>query len=247
MVKLLSDVPQLDRIWIVLLGLVVLPGALFSATSAATPAFEDHRQIRAVAEDLARQHSQYPASKVQVKAANLDPRLRMARCDTALEAFLPHRWQVHGRGTVGVRCTGQRPWTLYVSVNVSIYDQVVVSAHPLPRGARLSQADLKLEKHDLARLVGGYLQDPQQVIGKVLRRPIGLGSVFTPAIIESERLIHRGDRVQIVASLRGMEVRMIGKALNDGAAGDRVQVRNLSTKRIIEGTVTHQGFVRVQL
>ncbi|NOZ11357.1 MAG: flagellar basal body P-ring formation protein FlgA [Gammaproteobacteria bacterium] len=231
--------------WLLSIGL--LAGGLFGTGVEAAATFEDHRRIRAVAEDLARQQNQRPGGKVQIKAANLDPRLRLARCDTALEAFLPHRWQVQGRGTVGVRCTGQQPWVLYVSVNVSIYDQVVVSAHPLPRGTRLSRADLSLEQRDLARLVGGYLQDPQQAIGKVLLRPVGLGSVLTPTSVESERLIRRGDRVQIVASLRGMEVRMIGKALNDGAAGDRVQVRNLSTKRIIEGTVTNKGRVRVQL
>lgn len=230
-----------------MLGIGLLVGGLFGAGVEAAPTLEDHQQIRAVAEDMARQRSQHPSADVQIKAANLDPRLRLARCDTALEAFLPHRWQVRGNGTVGVRCTGSRPWVLYVPVNVSIYDQVVVSTHPLPRGTRLRQSDLNLERRDLARLIGGYLQDTQQAVGKVLRRPIGLGSVLTPAIIESERLIHRGDRVQIVASLRGMEVRMVGKALNDGAAGERIQVRNLATKRIIEGTVTGKGRVRVQL
>jgi flagella basal body P-ring formation protein FlgA len=40
---------------------------------------------------------------------------------------------------------------------------------------------------------------------------------------------------------------MSGKALADGVAGQRVQVRNLSSRRVVEGTVVAPGLIRVSL
>lgn len=53
--------------------------------------------------------------------------------------------------------------------------------------------------------------------------------------------------VTIVANVGGIEVRMKGKALKSGALGDWVSVKNVSSKRQIEGRVTDAGVIQVTL
>jgi flagella basal body P-ring formation protein FlgA len=44
-----------------------------------------------------------------------------------------------------------------------------------------------------------------------------------------------------------MEVRMTGKALANGAAGDIIKIENLSSKQQLEGTVTARGEIQINL
>ena len=49
----------------------------------------------------------------------------------------------------------------------------------------------------------------------------------------------------LVAGTKGLEVRMQGKAMGNGAEGDRLLVTNLSSGRRIEGVVLADGSVRI--
>ena len=183
----------------------------------------------------------------QIAAGELDPRLRLAACTTRLIAFLPAGAQAQGNTTVGVRCNGRSPWQVYVPVVVKIFDQVLVTTHPLERGTPLTQDDVRLVERDLTTLPFGYVLDPAKVVGNQLKQPVAAGSVLLPSQIEGARLIHRGESVVIIGSSPGLTVRMQGLALGDGAAGDWVKVRNTLTKKEISGQVTTEGEVQVKL
>ena len=58
-------------------------------------------------------------------------------------------------------------------------------------------------------------------------------------------LVRRGQIVTLVAGGGPVEIRTTGKALADGAAGERVRVRNERSNRIVEGVVAEDGTVRV--
>ncbi len=51
--------------------------------------------------------------------------------------------------------------------------------------------------------------------------------------------------MQIVASQGSLQVRMKGKALDNGARGDRIRVRNLSSGRQISGEMIASGVIQV--
>lgn len=183
-----------------------------------------------------------------VEVGRLDPRLRLVACDQELEAFLPPGGRIIGGTTVGVRCPGSKPWSLYVPVKVAMHARILVAARPLARGTRLTPEDLQLEERDVAALTQGYLTAPQQAYGQVLKRSIPGGSPVVPAALEAPHAIRRGEKVTVVArGAGGVEVRMAGTALMDGAAGERIRVRNLSSERTVEGTVAGAGVVEVNL
>jgi len=84
-------------------------------------------------------------------------------------------------------------------------------------------------------------------LGKITRRPIRKGQIISPRLLAERKLVHRGDTVQIVAASEGFNIRMTGVALEPGHLGERIEVRNVQSKRIIEGQVTKAGVVHVSL
>ncbi len=212
------------------------PGAELESRAEIARAAERH-----LAERLAGRFEEAP----RIEAGRLDPRLRLARCTVPLEAFLPPGGREIGSTTVGVRCNGDKRWTLYVPVKVTVFTQVVVAARSLPRGQLLSASDLSLARRDLARLPQGYFRDPAEVAGQQLKRNVTAGQALTPALLKAPRTIRRGERVTLVAGGNGVEVRMPGIALNNAARGETVRVRNVSSKRIVLGVVAGPGLVQV--
>jgi flagella basal body P-ring formation protein FlgA len=174
---------------------------------------------------------------VEVQVGSLDPRLRLAPCGTELEVFQPTGARPLGNTSVGVRCPAPRPWTIYLSATVRVFDQVQVASRPLPRGTILSAADLRSERQDLTTLSGGYETSSARVVGKQLQRPLRAGEVIPSRALSSALVIKRGEQVSILARQGGMEVASSGIALHNAAMGERLQVRNRSSQKLIEGTV----------
>jgi flagella basal body P-ring formation protein FlgA len=217
--------------------------ALLVSVPASPDAVEDLDRIRAVARDfLARQSGASDPSAIEI--GTLDPRLRLAACDTPLQVFLPPGSSVFGRTVVGVRCTAARSWSLYVPAEVRIPGGVIVAARPLARGETLGADDIITRQVDLARTAGGYLTEPQQVIGRVLKYPVGAGVVLSPTMLAAPTLIRRGQAVTLLAQDQGLEVRMAGEAMASGALGETIPVRNLSSRQIVQGTVLSAGLVK---
>ncbi|MBL1261621.1 MAG: flagellar basal body P-ring formation protein FlgA [Thiotrichaceae bacterium] len=184
---------------------------------------------------------------IKVITSRLDPRLRLRQCETALEPFLPTGANLSGNTSVGIRCQDNKPWSLYVSAKIIKYADIYVATRFLSRGKKLKQDDYALERHDISNQSIGYITDINEIEGKILRRPLRHNSIIPPNALTEAMLVKRGDRVTILAQNTGVKVHMKGKALKSGVKGEVIRVRNLSSKRIIEGTVLSEGVVGVRL
>jgi len=184
---------------------------------------------------------------LQIEAGPLDARLALTACEAPLEAFMPPGSSTYGNTTVGVRCPGAKPWSVYVPVKIKVSTAVVVAARPLMRGAQLSVADLTTATLDAGSLPPDYLTDPQQAVGQQLKRPLLSGMAVAAGMLDTPRMVRRDERVTILAEEGGLEVRMAGLALEDGALGQPIKVRNLVSKRIVGGVIAAPGIVKVQM
>ncbi len=228
-------------------GLLVSAASMLAVGQALAqpPAYQSHASIRATPEDFMRAQASVHDGKVEVEAGRLDSRLRLSACDAPLEASLPPGGRILGNTTVGVRCTGTRPWTLYVQVKVKVYATVVVTARPLTRGTLLSESDLALAERELSAMPYGHLSGKGQAVGQELKRALAAGAPLAANLIEAPQLVSRGQRVTLLAKSGSVEVRIAGKALMNGAAGERIRVQNLNSRRVIEGVITPAGEVQV--
>jgi len=227
------------RLWL-------LGAALLLAQESRGGALQSHDSIREAAVRFARsQVSAIHEEPVKITPGRLDPRLRLAECDRPLQTFAPPGARELGNTTVGVRCDGSSPWTLYVPVTIDLYAKVVVAAVSLSKGESLDRSRVRLASFNLAKLPQGYFRELARVEGMLLKRNVTAGQPLVPGMLEAPRLVERGQRVTMLAGAEGLEVRMPGEALSHGAKGERIRVRNLSSRRVVEGVVTATGLVRV--
>ncbi len=221
---------------------LVLPALAFSSGP-----IQSHKSILDAARNHAKNNATGYSVPPTVTANRLDSRLRLPECSQPLETFSPPAGRKLGRSTVGVRCSGSKPWSLYVPVMVSLVMDVIVAAHNLTRGTVLSSSHLMLEKKDVARLRGSFFKQPAEAIGKVLKRNLQQGQVLHSQHTVTQKTVKKGSKVIILAHSNKIEVRMPGKALSNGATGERIKVRNIHSKKEIEATVVSPGVVRVAL
>lgn len=227
--------------------LLLLPASWQAAAAGDQSKFQSHESILSRARNFMEDFSRnLNGEGAEIKVGRLDPRLRLRKCDQELETFLPNGGRTTGNTTVGVRCPGTKPWSLYVPVTVNIYENVVVTGKALPRNTLLERSQLKLAKRNLAKLPQGYFVDPERLVGMKLKRNLSAGLPLTPTMVKAQTAVKRGQRVILVSRSRGVSVRMQGKAMDNGAMGELVRVRNLSSKRIVEGTITKAGEVLIR-
>lgn len=183
----------------------------------------------------------------EIQINRLDPRLRLPLCDKDLTASLESPAQPIGRVTVKVRCEGTSPWTVFVPGQVRLYRDVVIAIRPLKRESVLGEADLSLVERDVGLLNQGYLTSLEQALGKKLTRTLLPDQVLAPLHLQQAEVVRKSDQVVISARSGTINVRMPGEALSDGAPGEQIKVRNLSSQRVIRARVIGPGQVEVAM
>lgn len=226
---------------------LLITGICATASASGKQEIESHARILDTARTFLELQLAGVEGKTEVRLGNLDRRLRLQRCSGMLEGYLPPGGRLVGNTSVGVRCNGEQPWQIFVSARVSLLQEVVVARGYLARGTILGPEHIEVAERDVTSSGHGYISDPDASIGMILRQPIQNGLVITPVMLTRPKLIRRGEDVVIISRTGNFEVRMTGSAMADGAEGERIRVRNKNSKRIIEGRVTGEGTVMVQM
>jgi flagella basal body P-ring formation protein FlgA len=208
----------------------VLIGLLLSCSAVAGD-FQSVESIRAAA--LA---ALAPGSEAE---ATLDPALRLPRCGEALAA------RVSGSASVEVSCPAAAGWRLFVPVRVRRSQEVLVLTRGVAAGQPITADVLVAENRDASRIVGAPVSGPERAVGQVARRTLTAGTVLMATDLLAPRLVHRGDSVALVSRRGGVEVRVAGKALGNAGENERVSVENLSSRRVVQGTVGPGGDIWV--
>lgn len=223
---------------------------VFLTIGLAPPALSDgqpHADIEQAAEARVREQLPATGNRREIRAQPVDPRLNLVKCPRELEADLPTAFERSHRITVTVLCRGPRPWKIYVPVDVHEIAPVLVAARALARGAQLQEGDLVIEERSLVGLRRGYLRAGDPYAGMRLTRSVRDGQVLTPALVAAEKVVRRGQKVTLVAAGRGLNIAVEGEALADGALGQRIKVRNMSSNKEVEGIVRSRQRVEILL
>lgn len=226
--------------------------ALLCVISIGAEAVEYHNleDIRSSSENFVRAqlNTSVDNEKIQIKADAMDYRLRLAQCSSELKHVLPQGNRLQGRVAVGARCTDpEHRWSIFVPVTITQFVDVVVTTETVSQGAFLKANQIKLEKRSLNFLHNGYLKSLKQAVGQKLKTTLAKGLVVKPNQLNRPYTIKRGQNVNLLAKSDFISVRISGKALSNARIGDRIRVKNTSTNKIVEGTVTYNGFVEIKL
>jgi len=208
------------------------------------PGQQDPEAIRAVALAFLQQQSAGLPGKVEITVAPAFPR-GLAAC-MMLEPFMPSGARLWGRVTVGVRCAGQRPWTIYLQARVSLHATYYLAGRAMSVGEVLTAADLVARDGDLTGLPQAIVTDPAQAVGSVTLTRVSAGMPLRRDMLKSASAVSIGQTVRVVAAGDGFAISSEGSAMNNASPGQQVRVKT-ANGQIISGIVKDGATVEIQL
>ena len=184
------------------------------------------------------------APRASVEVGPVDPRVANQPCDQ-IDLMLPAANRLRGRIQVGVRCKSPHAWAAWVPATIQITGTYYVASHQLSPGKTLDMSDLEARTGDLSLLPPSVVQQPADVVGRVLVTSVAANQ---PLRAESLRLaiaVQAGQTVKLVAEGGGFQVTSDGRAMNQAAVGQVAQVRT-ANGNVVSGIAQSAGVVAIQ-
>lgn len=119
--------------------------------------------------------------------------------------------------------------------NVTIYPREVVRADNLSQRVFIYNPDGP----------SSYVERHEDVVGLAVRTTLPAHRPIPLSALEKPRLVSTGAPVQIRYGHMGLDITALGVALQNGAAGETVRVRNSESGVTIMGVVEADGAVKV--
>lgn len=139
-----------------------------------------------------------------------------------------------------VRCPGASRQEYIVRARISA--SVVVAATPIAANEVLTDAHVTVGQRDITSITDPVVS-PIDAVGQTSRRSLRAGDVLRNNSLSAPVLVKRGDAVVMIARQDGIEVSTAGEALDAGAKGALVRVRNASSGQIVRMRVSAAGMV----
>ena len=182
---------------------------------------------------------------VAVEIRPLDSRISLNSCGQPL-AVTSSGERTLGPVSIAVSCSAPSPWTVHVRGTVSAEVALPVLAVAVNRGDIIGSGDIEMREQRIVRSLVGYLTEPNDIVGKEARKHLAAGGKLRQSDLIAPQIIDRGQTVDLVARSAGLTVNMQGKALANGAAGERLLVKNSSSGKRLEGLILNDGTVLIQ-
>jgi len=136
-----------------------------------------------------------------------------------------------------------RRW--YVPVRLNWWARAVVAGKDLPCRSRLAADMLDIARVNIAGHSGAWWDKTRSLEGTRLTRPVQAGDVIYASYVHRSKLIRRGDQVTMIANYGALRVSAVGKVLRSAGIGDRVSIRNMNSKQVVQGIVASASTVHI--
>lgn len=121
--------------------------------------------------------------------------------------------------------------------------QIPVLKHPVRAGETITAEDIDFKKEPARQAYGNIIIDSKDLIGKAPKRTIAQGRPIRQDEISNPAILLKGARVTMIYRSNNLEIRTLGEALDSGAKGDVIRVKNLASKTIVDGVVESGNIV----
>lgn len=112
-------------------------------------------------------------------------------------------------------------------------------------GDTITEKDIELRDVAISSLRGDVVNDLSSLIGKSPLRTISMGRPIREQEIAQPTLVKKNTLVQMQFNSGPMQISDAGQAMEDGAKGSVISVRNVSSKKLIRAMVTGAETVEV--
>jgi flagella basal body P-ring formation protein FlgA len=134
-----------------------------------------------------------------------------------------------------------------VPVQARIWREVVVARTTLPRGRLLTEADLGLERRDTLALRDLLAPEDCKQPGWELAENVMAGTPLTHRSLKLRPVVRRGKLVDAIVEEGPLSISARVEALEDGAPGQIIRLRNTKSRKEIYGKVQNEQTVLVSM
>jgi flagellar basal body P-ring formation protein FlgA len=113
------------------------------------------------------------------------------------------------------------------------------------RGEIVRAHDIALRSMDRAQVPVNAVIERDDIVGQSARRTLPSGTPLRDGDLEAPTLVRRGALVTMEITTPMMRLTARGKALDNGTLGETVRIRNIQSKRVIQGEVVGLDRVRI--
>lgn len=134
---------------------------------------------------------------------------------------------------------GDKVWLLYGK-----YEEVIdipALLRTMQRGEVIGKDDIQWVSYPARRLRRSTMMHEQVMVGKQLKRRVIAGRPVYRKDVMSPLLIERGDTVSLIYRNSHMEIKTSGRAMDNGAEGEIVRIKNEDSGKIITAQVQANG------
>ncbi|QUM77606.1 flagellar basal body P-ring formation protein FlgA [Moritella sp. 24] len=217
--------------------------SLLSYLPLALAATDKHQAIEEFAESFIKaQLLSSQNERVSIEVTKIDRRIAVTQCEGNMSAELVGNKSLQRAATVRIRCSNAKNWQLHVPVKIIRLVPVVVSSRPLSKGSLLTKNNTKIEYMNRVFLRSGYISDLSFVNKARLKRQLSNEQMISTRDI---CLVCKSESVTITSSVGNLTVKTDGVALANGILGDKINVRNRKSNRIVSGTVQAAGVIQI--
>lgn len=124
--------------------------------------------------------------------------------------------------------------------------EVPVLKEAMRPGETIEQDSIEWTKVSENRLRGDVVTKPESLIGMTPERTIAQGKLIRGRDIEPLTLVKKDDTVTMRYRQGSLEVMTLGKAMQEGAIGGTIALRNLDSNRVVRGEVLASGDVLIK-
>lgn len=127
-------------------------------------------------------------------------------------------------------------------VRARIFASVVLTALPVAANEILTDTHVTVGQREITSIPDPVIRQ-EDAVGQTSRRMLRAGDVLRNNSLTAPVLVKRGDAVVMIARIEGIEVSTAGEALDAGARGAVVRVRNNSSGQTVRMRVSAPGTV----
>ncbi|MGL5949673.1 MAG: flagellar basal body P-ring formation chaperone FlgA [Aeromonas sp.] len=170
--------------------------------------------------------------------------LPLCQGELQLQAGALYR-QPWGRRPYVISCN-QPAWDVRGRVEVSLTLSVWTAAQPISKDEPLTPDDLLAKEMEVSRVQRGFIPSSENLLGAKTTRNLRMGHLLSDSDLQTIYAVHAGEGVVIRASNGQFSVSTQGIALENGAIGEAIKVKNNQSGREIQAWVSGKGEVETR-
>jgi len=140
---------------------------------------------------------------------------------------------------------GKEESQIWVRTEITVHDNVVVSARPLARRQVIGAEDVRIDWREINPSNPAPFTKIEDAIGKQVARATGANEVLTPTLAEAPQVVRHGGAVVLVYETERLRVEAAGEALQAGKVGEVIRVKNPASGKLLQGVVVDGRTIKV--